>query len=112
MCTVLTLTYVEKCKTCKTKTKIIGGNCILPTHQDRVDEIKKNKGIQKKRREKAENQLVKKICACGCWALLRPGQNVAVVEVMDMGDHVITNTPINELDTDTVVASGAAGIAT
>ena len=106
----MTLVFAERCKICKTKTKIIGGSCTLSAHQDRVNDIKKRKTKQKERKAAAAKQRVKQSCACGCWAMLRPGQSVAVVEVNDMGARVTSNTPINELDAATVVDLGFAGI--
>lgn len=100
---------LERCPTCKTKTKVIGGRCILSSHQERVLEIKQKKALEKKQFEAAKNKRRKMTYKCGCWAVLRPGQSVAVVDVKNINGRIISSDLITTMDPDSIVAAGAAG---
>ena len=53
---------LERCKVCKTKTKIIGDVCIMGQHQKLADEIKENKENEKRQIEASRNKVVKVTC--------------------------------------------------
>ena len=74
---------LERCTTCKTKTKVIGGSCILDSHQSLASALKAKKIRDKKLIEASKNKAVTVTCSCGCWANLRPGECAPKHEVKD-----------------------------